>query len=66
LIGKKTKRSPGAIAHTSDSGYQKAELDGDIKPSGGVKEAHSVEASEMQDTGKSELPVNQVRAELAG
>lgn len=66
LIGKKTKRSPGAIAHTSDSGYQKAELDGDAKPSGGVKEAHSVEASEMQDTGKSELPVNQVRAELAG
>ncbi|KAL7756813.1 hypothetical protein ACKLNR_013806 [Fusarium oxysporum f. sp. zingiberi] len=50
LIGKKTKRSPGAIAHTSDSGYQKAELDGDVKPSGGVKEAHSVEASEMQDT----------------
>ncbi|RKK84327.1 hypothetical protein BFJ69_g2111 [Fusarium oxysporum] len=66
LIGKKTQRSPGAIAHTSDSGYQKAELDGDVKPSGGVKEAHSVEASEMQDTGKSELPVNQVRAELAG
>ncbi|KAI7772364.1 hypothetical protein LZL87_007725 [Fusarium oxysporum] len=66
LIGKKTKRPPGIVTHTSDSGYQKAELDGDVKPSVGVKQAHSVEASEMQDTGKSELPVDPVRAELAG
>jgi hypothetical protein len=66
LIGKRTKKPPGAVTHTTDSGYQKAELDGDGKPSAGVKEAHSVEASEMQDTGKSELPTNPVRAELAG
>ncbi|KAF5575830.1 sporulation-specific Sps2p [Fusarium pseudocircinatum] len=66
LIGKKTKRPPGAITHTTESGYQKAELDGDGKPSSGVKQVHSVEASEMQDTGKSELPINPARAELAG
>ncbi|EWG51727.1 hypothetical protein FVEG_10619 [Fusarium verticillioides 7600] len=66
LIGKKTKRPPGAATHTTESGYQKAELDGDGKPSSGVKQVHSVEASEMQDTGKSELPLNPARAELAG
>ncbi|KAF4944967.1 hypothetical protein FGADI_12311 [Fusarium gaditjirri] len=68
LIGKKTKRPPGAVTHTTGSRYQKAELDGDVsvKPFAGVKQAPSVEASEMQDTGKSELPLNPVRAELAG
>ncbi|KAF5710850.1 Sps2p-like sporulation-specific protein [Fusarium globosum] len=66
LIGKKAKRPPGAVPHTTESGYQKAELDGDGKPSNGVKQVHSVEASEMQDTGKSELPLNPARAELAG
>lgn len=66
LIGKKAKRAPGAVTHTTESGYQKAELDGDGKPSSGVKQEHSVEASEMRDTGKAELPVNPARAELAG
>ncbi|KAG9494938.1 hypothetical protein J7337_013167 [Fusarium musae] len=66
LIGKKTKSTPGAATHTTESGYQKAELDGDGKPSSGVKQVYSVEASEMQDTGKSELPLNPARAELAG
>ncbi|KAF4499674.1 sporulation-specific Sps2p [Fusarium agapanthi] len=66
LIGKKGKRPPGAVTHTTESGYQKAELDGDGKPSSGAKQVHSVEASEMQDTGKSELPLNPARAELAG
>ncbi|KAG5758503.1 hypothetical protein H9Q72_013354 [Fusarium xylarioides] len=66
LIGKKTKRPTGAVTHTTDSGYQKAELDGDVKPSSGVKQMHIVEASEMQDTGKSELPLTPPRAELAG
>ncbi|KAF5969551.1 sporulation-specific Sps2p [Fusarium coicis] len=66
LIGKKTKRPPGAATHTTESGHQKAELDGDGKPSSGVKQVHNVEASEMQDTGKSELPTHLVRAELAG
>ncbi|KAF5962811.1 hypothetical protein FBULB1_13818 [Fusarium bulbicola] len=66
LIGKKAKKPPGAVTHTTESGYQKAELDGDGKASSGVKQVHSVEASEMQDTGKSELPLNPARAELAG
>ncbi|KAF5676677.1 sporulation-specific Sps2p [Fusarium circinatum] len=66
LIGKKAKKPPGAVTHTTESGYQKAELDGDGEPSSGVKQVHSVEASEMQDTGKSELPLNAARAELAG
>ncbi|KLO97386.1 sporulation-specific protein Sps2p [Fusarium fujikuroi] len=66
LIGKKAKRPPGAVPRTTESGYQKAELDGDGKPPSGVKQVHSVEASEMQDTGKSELPPNPARAELAG
>ncbi|KAF4442807.1 hypothetical protein F53441_11635 [Fusarium austroafricanum] len=65
LMGKK-KNPPGMIAHSPNTGYQKAELNGDAKPPTGAKQVQSVETSEMQDTGKSELPGNSARAELAG
>ncbi|KAF9777209.1 hypothetical protein IL306_004514 [Fusarium sp. DS 682] len=66
LIGKKTSDSRSGVGYVVHSGYQKAELDGDSKASPGVKQEHGVRASEMHDTGKSELPANTKRAELAG
>ncbi|KAF4345151.1 sporulation-specific Sps2p [Fusarium beomiforme] len=66
LIGKKTHDSRNPVVHGGASGYQKAELDGDSKASPNVKQDYSIQASEMQDTGKSELPATTIRAELAG